>query len=149
MNNWFTVKVKYTKTLDDGKLQRVSESYLLGATNFTDAEARAHEEIGSMVRGEFDVVSITRTELHDIFNTDSSDTWFKCKVNYLEVVDEKEKKTSQTFLVGGDTVKEADDNLKSGLSGLMVDFEVVSIVKSPIVDIFPVVSAEVKTQIEI
>ena len=29
MNNWFTVKVKYTKQLENGTFKRVSEPYLL------------------------------------------------------------------------------------------------------------------------
>ena len=45
MNNWFTVKVKYTKQLDNGTLKRVSEPYLLAAMTFTDAEARIYEEL--------------------------------------------------------------------------------------------------------
>ena len=38
MNNWFTVKVKYTKQLDDGQFKRVTEPYLLAAMTFTDAD---------------------------------------------------------------------------------------------------------------
>ena len=77
MNNWFTVKVKYTKQLDNGALKRVSEPYLLAAMTFTDAEARIYEELGQIIRGEFNVVGITRTEIHDIFAYDDVDTWFK------------------------------------------------------------------------
>ena len=67
MNNWMTVKVKYTKQLDNGALKRVSEPYLLAAMTFTDAEARIYEELGQIIRGEFNVVSIAREEIHDIF----------------------------------------------------------------------------------
>ena len=63
MNNWFTVKVKYKKQLENGTFKRVSEPYLLAAMTFTDAEARIYEELGSIIRGEFNVVGITRTEI--------------------------------------------------------------------------------------
>jgi hypothetical protein len=55
MNSWFTVKVKYTKQLENGTFKRVSEPYLLAAMTFTDAEARIYEELGSSIRGEFQV----------------------------------------------------------------------------------------------
>ncbi len=42
MNSWFTVKVKYTKQLENGTFKRVSEPYLLAAMTFTDAEARIY-----------------------------------------------------------------------------------------------------------
>jgi hypothetical protein len=46
MNSWFTVKVKYTRQLENGTFKRVSEPYLLAAMSFTDAEARIYEELG-------------------------------------------------------------------------------------------------------
>ena len=69
MNSWFTVKVKYTKQLEDGTFKRVSEPYLVAAMTFTDAEARIYEELGSLIRGEFVVTGITRTDFHDIFHS--------------------------------------------------------------------------------
>lgn len=139
MNNWFTVKVKYTKQLENGTFKRVSEPYLLSALTFTDAEARIYEELGAIIRGEFDVVSISRTELHDIFAYDDASTWWKCKVTYesAEHDSEKTKKVSQTFLVSADTAKEAYERIQESLSTLMVDFNIPSIIFSPIVDIFP------------
>lgn len=139
MNNWFTVKVKYTKQLESGEFKRVSEPYLLSALTFTDAEARIYEELGAIIRGEFDVVSISRTELHDIFAYDDASTWWKCKVTYesAEHDSEKTKKVAQTFLVSADTAKEAYERIQESLSTLMVDFNIPSIIYSPIVDIFP------------
>lgn len=139
MNNWFTVKVKYTKQLENGTFKRVSEPYLLSAQTFTDAEARIYEELGAIIRGEFDVVSISRTELHDIFAYDDASTWWKCKVTYesVEHDSEKTKKVSQTFLVSAETAKEAYERIQESLSTLMVDFNIPSIIFSPIVDIFP------------
>lgn len=139
MNNWFTVKVKYTKALDNGTFKRVSEPYLLAAMTFTDAEARIYEELGSIIRGEFNVVGITRTELHDIFAYDDADVWYKVKITYESEAadDEKSKKVSQNFLVSAHSVKDAYDRIKESLSTLMVDFQIPSIMVSPIVEIFP------------
>lgn len=139
MNNWFTVKVKYTKQLDNGALKRVSEPYLLAAMTFTDAEARIYEELGAVIKGEFNVVGITRTEIHDIFMYDDADVWYKCKVRYenIDADTEKSKKVSQNFLVSAGSVKEAFDRIQESLSTLMVDFEIPSIIVSPIVEIFP------------
>jgi hypothetical protein len=139
MNSWFTVKVKYTKQLENGTFKRVSEPYLLAAMTFTDAEARIYEELGSVIRGEFNVVGITRTELHDIFAYDDADTWYKVKVSYETEGDdeEKKKKVSQNFLVSAHSVKDAYDRIKESLSTLLVDFQIPSIAISPIVEIFP------------
>ena len=139
MNNWFTVKVKYTKQFEDGQFKRVTEPYLLAAMTFTDAEARIYEELGSTIRGEFNVVGIARTEIHDIFKYDDADIWYKVKVNYetAAVEEEKAKKISQNFLVSAHSVKDAYDRMLESLSGLLADFQIPTIAVSPIVDIFP------------
>lgn len=141
MNSWFTVKVKYTKQLDDGTFKRVSEPYLLAAMTFTDAEARIYEELGALIRGEFLVTGISRTDIHDIFHYEDSDVWFKCKINF-ESGDggeegAKAKKVSQNFLVSAHSVKEAYERLHESLGGMLIDFQIPNIAISPIVDIFP------------
>ncbi|MFM8241672.1 MAG: DUF4494 domain-containing protein [Crocinitomicaceae bacterium] len=139
MNSWFTVKVKYTKQLENGTFKRVSEPYMLAAMTFTDAEARIYEELGSSIRGEFLVTGIARTDIHDIFQYDDSETWFKCKVSYDKVDDEADKKKTitQNFLVSADTVKIAYERVQESLSTLMIDFNITAIAASPIVEIFP------------
>jgi hypothetical protein len=147
MNSWFTVKVKYTKQLENGSFKRVSEPYLLAAMTFTDAEARIYEELGSSIRGEFQVTGIARTDLHDIFQYEDTETWFKSKVTYdrMDEEGEKAKTVSQNFLVSATTVKEAYDRTVESLSTLMIDFNIVSIVSSPIVEVFPYLEEDVQS----
>ena len=68
---------------------------------------------------------------------DDSDTFYKAKVSYenIDVDSEKAKKVKQNFLVTADSVKQASERIKESLSGLMVDFEIQSVIVSPIVDI--------------
>lgn len=138
MSNWFTVKVKYTKQLDNGALKRVSEPYLLSAMTFTDAEASIYEELGTVIRGEFNVTGITRTELNDIFAYDDTGVWYKCKVVYdnLDADTDKTKKVSQNFLVEASSVKEAYERLTDNLKGMLVEFQIPSVTVSPLVEIF-------------
>jgi hypothetical protein len=139
MNNWFTVKVKYTKQLENGTFKRVTEPYLLASMTFTDAEARIYEELGSIIRGEFSVIGIARTEIHDIFHHEDSDEWFKIKISFKSEAEEgsKGKKVSQSFLISAHSVKDACERLKENLQGMMIDYTITSAVVSPIVEIFP------------
>lgn len=139
MNNWMLVKVKYTKQQEDGGLKRVTEPYLLAAMSFTDAETRIYEELGEIIRGEFNVVSIARQEIHDIFACDDSDVWYAAKIKYDSMDDDSgnSKKVTQNFLVAADSIKDAHIKINKELGTLLVDFEITSLVKSPIVEIFP------------
>ena len=145
MNTWFKVKVKYTKQLESGSFKRVSEPYLLSAMTFTDAEARIYEELGSFIRGEFSVMGITREDIQDIFQYDDADTWFKCKISYDNIDDEGDKKrtVTQNFLVSAKTVKDSYERIEESLESLMLDYQIISIIASPIVEIFPYKEEEV------
>ena len=139
MNNWFTVKVKYTKQLEDGRLKRVNEPYLFNAMSFTDAEARAYTEIGEYVKGEFLITNIAKTDFADIFHYEDCDTWYKVKITYVsaDADSDKEKKIANNLLVNASNVKEAYDRTYESMKGMMVSFDIPSIMLSSIVDIFP------------
>ena len=136
--SWFEVKVKYTKQLENGSFKRVTEPYLLAAMTFTDAESRIYEELGSIIRGEFYVTSIKPMNFHDIFQYEDSETWYKVKISFQDVdLDTgKDKKLTNLFLVNATSVKEAYERTQESLSTLMVDFDVLNIAVSPIIDIF-------------
>tara|TARA_B100000508_G_scaffold141095_1_gene146771 strand:+ start:50770 stop:51381 length:612 start_codon:yes stop_codon:yes gene_type:complete len=139
MNSWFTIKVKYTKQLEDGRLKRVTEPYLVDAISFTDAEARIYEEVGTNIKGEFLITGISKTDYADIFYYEDADDWYKCKLTYVSVDADsgKEKKVSNNFLVTASSVKEAYERIKESLSEMTVTFEIPSIMLSPIVEVLP------------
>ena len=55
---WFECKIKYEKTMEDGLQKKVSESYVVDALSFTEAEDRIIEEMSSYISGEFKVADI-------------------------------------------------------------------------------------------
>lgn len=139
MNNWFEVKAKYVKQLEDGRLKRVTEPYLIDAVSFADAEERAFKEVGEFQQGEFLIVGIAKREYADLFFYEDSEVWYKCKVTYVTIDGDegREKKVSNNFLVTASSVKEAHERIKESLSDMTVTFEVPSIMISPIVEVFP------------
>lgn len=139
MNTWYTIKVKYTKQLEDGRLKRVTEPYLVDAVSFTDAEARIYETVGSTVQGEFQVTGISKTDVADIFAYDDCDEWYKCKVTYIAAADDsgKEKKITNYFYVNAMNVNQAYERIHEGLKEMMVTFEIPAITLSPIVEVIP------------
>lgn len=140
---WFLVKVKYTKQLDNGNFKRVTEPYLFNAMSFTDAEARAYSEVGESVRGEFIVNAISRETIHDIFNFEDSDVWFKCVVEFITPDDlGRDKKVRHTIFLNAASVSQATERVFEGLKGMLVDFEVKSVSESPVVDVFSYSSVE-------
>ena len=139
MNTWFECTAKYAKMGEDGREKKVSETYLLDAVSFTEAETRIYKELVSMVSGEFTVTRISKTKLAEIIPSESGDRWYKAKVTFITFDEEsgKEKRVSQFVLVFSDNVRNAYDQVIEAMKGMMADFEIGGITESPIVDVFP------------
>ena len=69
MQDWFLCTVKYEKTAEDGGLKKVSESYLVSAINFTEAEKRITSELAPYMSGVYEVSDIRRARFSEIFQS--------------------------------------------------------------------------------
>ena len=139
MQTWFEVKVKYVKVDQDGREKKVSEVYLVDAVSFTDAEARTIAELQQMIRGEFLIDSIKRSNIVEIFPSEAGEFWFKARIAIVTIDEKagKERKVNNYFLVAADDLKEAQKLIEEGLSYILVPYNSISIALSPIVDVFP------------
>ena len=141
MNNWFECKVRTDKTLEDGKIKKVTEPYLVDALNFTEAEARIIEEVTPFCSGDMTVTDIKRAKYSELFNSDddSADKWFKVKCNFI-TLDEKtqvERKTSTNMLVQASDLRDAIRRFDEGMKGSMMDYEIAMVQATPLLDVFP------------
>ena len=139
MQTWFECKVIYVKIDDDGREVKASESYLLDAVSFTDAEARITEQLRTMIRGEFIVDKISKSRIVEIFPHEDGEYWWKGKISIVTIDEKagKEKLINNFFLVAADDLKQAVQRLEEGLSYILVPYHTVSIGISQIVDVFP------------
>lgn len=138
MNNWFECKVSYEKMLENGMQKKVTESYLVDALSFTEAEARIIEEMKPYITGEFIVTAIKRCKISELFFNENGDRYYRCKLNYI-TLDEKsgrEKKTAVYMLAQASTLDEAKDVLKNGMKGTMSDYFIESITETKIMDVY-------------
>lgn len=139
MNNWFECKIKYEKVDDKGKGKKVSETYLVDALTFSEAETRICKQVAPFMSGEFSIAGMKKAGINEIFPSDEGDRWYKCKMSFVSIdeVDAKERRVASTVLVLGSNIKEAWDNLEKAMSQTMADYEVSSITETQIMDIFP------------
>lgn len=138
MKTWFACKVKYPKQDEQGRVKDVTESYLADALSFTEAEAKIYEEMGQRVMGEFQVMSIAKSKIIDVFEFDDADVFYQAKVVYMvaDADSGKEKKVTNLMLVGAHDVKEAYERVHSSLNNMLVTFLVPEIKESLILEIF-------------
>ena len=138
---WFECKIRYDKTMEDGKIKKVTETYMVDALTFTEAERRFLEEVEPYMSGEYEVAGIRKARIAELMesNDGNDDRWYKAKVAFI-TLDEKtavEKRTSQTMLIQAQNLKTAVANLEKGMTGTMGDWDLTSMSETPILDIFP------------
>jgi hypothetical protein len=139
MQTWFECKVRYVKIDDDGRERKVSEAYLVDAVSFTDAETRIIKQLQTMVRGEFTVDNIKKSNIVEIFPDEDGEWWYKARIAIVTIDEKggKEKKINNYFLVAANDLKQALDRLEKGLSYILVPYQTTSLAVCNIVDVFP------------
>jgi hypothetical protein len=138
MHNWFECKISYDKNVD-GVPKKVSESYLVDAMTFAEAEARIIEIMQPFISGEYAVQDIKRVRFYETFLNYTGSKYYKVKI-ILVVPDEKsgaEKRTSAIYFVQASTVMEAIDNVNEAMKGSMQDYEIAAVNETALLDVFP------------
>ena len=142
LQTWFTCKISYEKTMENGMNKKVTEPYLVDALSFTEAEARIIEEMTPYVCGEFTVADVSKANYSELFFAEDDLTasyWYKVKLGFI-TLDEKtgaEKKTYSNVLVQAADFRDAVKRLDAGMRGSMADYIIVSVAETPIMDVYP------------
>ena len=138
--SWFETKIRYDKTMEDGRDKKVTEVYTVEALSFTEAESAITEEMSHYISGEFDVKAITRAPYGEIFfsDVDSDDRWYRARLAFITIDEktEKEKRSNVVYLMQAATLDKARQYIKDVMAKTMIDYEVVSISETPIMDVF-------------
>lgn len=136
--NWFTCRIRYQKLDESGKEVKATESYLLDAYSFTEAETRIIDIMTEMIRGNFQVVNITKSNLSEVIPDDEAEKWFKVKVALIIYDEEsgKEKQSTQHVLVAANDVKDAYDKTHEAMKGSVSSYVIPAINYTKIVEVF-------------
>lgn len=139
--SWFSCKVSCEKAMPIGnrvKIQKVSESYLVEANDFTEVEAIVAKEL--MNRGAYIVDHIRKVRLYDVY-TDlemaGADRFYNCKAAFI-ALDEKtgaEKRKREQFVVLASDFEVAVKAFAHKLDLMLVDYEIVSVQETDYVDL--------------
>ena len=147
---WFECKIAYEKVMEDGLQKKVSESYVVDALSFTEAEKRIMEEMSSYISGEVTIKDIKIAPYKEIFFSDEelADRWYKAKLEFITIDEktEKEKRSAVNYLVQAGTLKGAVGNIESVMGTTMIDYVIASVTETKLMDVFEYGKQEVKDE---
>ena len=135
---YFECSVKFRKTDEEGVNKLVTESYIVSALSFSEAESNINEQMKVYVGEDFKIVNIKLTNYSEIATFEDTDKWFKSKISLLYFDEEngKEKKSNFYMLVQANDAKNAYDNTIATLKGTISDFTIPSVSETKIVEVF-------------
>ena len=140
MANWIETKVRYEKTLENGTKKMVSETYLVDALIFSEAETRITEEIAPYMQGDFSVSAVKRTNIAEIFFSEDAfaEKYYKVKAAFISINEKTlaEKRSNMTYLAQAKNLVDALNSFQAEMKGTMVDYEIVSVSETAIIDVF-------------
>lgn len=132
--------VRYERTMENGLSKKVTELYLVDALSFTEAEKRIIQEMVPYIPGDFDVVTIKRTNYSEIVenDADSADKWFKAKLMFVTFDEKtsKEKKQAVYFIVKATDINNAHTVVVEHMKTTLVDYEIATLDETKIMDLF-------------
>jgi len=132
------IKVHYDRQTGEDNPGKVKEIYLVqGAVSFSDAENCLLEEIKPFVFGDCEVQSCKRSQFFEVFPNEGGAYWYKGRVEMITVDGDKETRKTVSVLVQANTLDDAVFALKQATNSY--DCEIISIAKTPIVDILSAV----------
>ena len=137
---WFEAKIRYEKTMEDGCLKKVTETYVIDALSFGEAEKRILEEMASYVSGEIEVCGLKIAPYKEIFFADNNmdDKWYVAKLAFITIDEktDKEKKTRVCYLVNAGNINAAVKNIEEQMAGTMIDYDTFNVSETQILDVF-------------
>ena len=139
MATWYSCKVKYEKENDEGVRKLATDAFLVDAMTYTEAESRIYEAMERDVFGEFTITNISKTNIGEMVQFEPADWWYKCKISYSTVAEntDKEIKINTYYLVNASDAKDAYGKVEEALDSMLVPFEIPSIVKTNIEEVYP------------
>ena len=137
---WFEAKVRYDKTMEDGCLKKVTETYAIDALSFGEAEKSILEKMTSYVSGEVEVCALKIAPYKEIFFADNNmdDKWYVAKLAFITIDEktDKEKKTRVCYLVNAGNINAAVKNIEEQMAGTMIDYDTFNVSETQILDVF-------------
>lgn len=136
---WFECKVRFDKMMENGSVKRVTESYLVDALSFTEAEARIIQERHPYISGDMTIPAIKKTNIAEIFPDNTADKWWLVKFNTITIDEKtgKERRSPVHVMVQADTQQGATDTFNKGMKGTLADFEIEKVAETKIMEVYP------------
>lgn len=134
---YFEIKIKYTKTFEDGRVKPVVEKLFTSAISFAEAEHRAYFYAGQLTLTDVELKSVRIVPFYDFIRNTSEDGPFYLATLEVLTIDEKTgrgTKSKKKVLVQANDRAKAEEQLKEVMGSTLLDWRLIGLDETDIVD---------------
>lgn len=109
MNKIFEVKARVQRTQENGYIKKVTETYLVEAATFGEAEKLVCIVISNQ-QDEYEIKSVRISPIKDVFGNkaEGNESYYVATVEFISLTDDgREKKVKRKFLVAANDIATA------------------------------------------
>ena len=135
MRAYWEGTVRSYETDENGKVKKVSKTYLVDAVNHTEVEAILTKKMAEIVKGKFEIKPIRQSDVTAVISDNFCGKYWKLKFEY-----ELDKKITEVRLVEAESINEAVQSFVNAEGDFMHEYEVISVTRSKVLDVYEYVS---------
>lgn len=140
---FFECTVRYERAGENGLFTRTTESYLVDAMSFTEAEATVTGTVTQLVSvaGDFEVTAIKRSNISAAISNPAGDVCtaklFKIKAVFYTLNEQtgKQTKSAQYYIIQDKSIEEANKHTEDYLRSTLIDYSIATIDESKFIAI--------------
>lgn len=137
-SKWYECKASYDRVADDGKIVRVTDSIVVEAGSFSEAEGIVMENMAAYAEN-LEVVAMKICKFKTVcINDCPAGDWrfFSVKVEFITLDEKtgKERRTAETLLIESEDLDDAVDRVKEAI-GTMADYKKAQVTETRISEI--------------
>ena len=137
-SKWYECKASYDRVADDGKIVRVTDSIVVEAVSFAEAEGIVMENMAGYAESlEVVAMKICKAKTVCIKDCPEGDgRFFSVKVEFITLDEKtgKERRTAETLLIESEDLDDAVDRVKEAI-GTMADYKKAQVTETRISEI--------------
>ena len=137
-SKWYECKASYDRVADDGKIVRVTDSIVLEAGSFSEAEGIVMENMAGYAEN-LEVVAMKICKFKTVCINDCPEgdrSFFSVKVEFIALDEKtgKERRTAETLLIESEDLDDAVDRVKEAIV-TMADYKKAQVTETRISEI--------------
>lgn len=138
--DWFEVKVNFMKMQETGMEKQVTETHVVEANSFSEAEKIIYNELSHFVNGDLIICSIRRASYKEIIFSDIAEDnkLYHVVMQFITTNEKngKEKRTNMNYLIQAKDIYTAFKHINEAMQNTMIDYSTASVSETTIIEVW-------------